>query len=159
MEIEVSVSSDVWLKGPADVEALVQQAATAALAGHDVGLMKRAGEVAVTLADDEALQVLNREHRGFDKPTNVLSFPMWDGDDFALQDTDIFLGDVIIAHGVANREARAGGKELSAHLSHLVVHGVLHLLGYDHEDDDDAEIMETLEIEILERLNISNPYH
>jgi probable rRNA maturation factor len=105
----------------------------------------------VLLSSDEKLKALNREFRGRDKPTNVLSFPTADRQDG-------YRGDIAIAYGVTRREAEAAGKRFADHASHLVVHGVLHLAGYDHEKMRDAKIMEPLEVKILKRLGIGNPY-
>jgi probable rRNA maturation factor len=106
------------------------------------------GGFCILLAGDRRLRALNREFRGKDKPTNVLSFPS--GGDHA--------GDIAIAYGVTKKEARASGKIFADHAVHLVVHGVLHLAGYDHERPKDAKVMEPLEVKILTRLGIADPY-
>jgi probable rRNA maturation factor len=103
----------------------------------------------ILLTTDKKLRALNAGFRGKDKPTNVLSFPSGD---------PAYLGDIAIAYGVAAREAKAEGKPFADHASHLAVHGVLHLLGFDHERPRDAKLMEPLEIEILATLKIPNPY-
>jgi probable rRNA maturation factor len=107
------------------------------------------GAFTLLLADDTRLQALNRAFRAQDKPTNVLSFPA--------RRTD-YLGDVALAYGVARREAREQKKPFADHATHLVVHGVLHLLGYDHETARAAKIMEPLEVAILSELGIGDPY-
>jgi len=113
-------------------------------------------EVAILLTDDEALRTLNRKWRGRDEPTDVLSFPSnRRGRKHA---TSVFLGDIAIAYGITAREAAAEGKLLHHHLTHLAVHGFLHLVGYDHESHDEAEAMESLERKILSRLGIPDPY-
>ncbi len=114
-------------------------------------------ELSVLLCDDEAIARLNAQWRGQHKPTNVLSFPAppLQG---AVRDEKIPLGDIAIAYETLAREAEENGKTLSAHLSHLVVHGFLHLLGYDHHMDDDAERMERLERDILARIGVADPY-
>lgn len=109
------------------------------------------GTITILLADDGTLRRLNRDFRGQDKPTNVLSFP-------AADNPESHLGDIAIAHGVTAREARDTGKSFADHAVHLAVHGVLHLLGYDHENDIDAKVMEQLEIAILAELGIADPY-
>ncbi len=106
------------------------------------------GDITVLLADDARLQALNRDFRGKDKPTNVLSFP----------GRDAYAGDIALAYGVTRAEAEAAGKAFADHASHLVVHGVLHLAGYDHERPRDAGVMEPLEVKILKRLGIADPY-
>jgi probable rRNA maturation factor len=103
----------------------------------------------ILLADDAKLEALNAQFRGKPKPTNVLSFPAG---------SDAYLGDVAIAYGVTAREAQAAGKSIHDHTLHLAVHGVLHLLGYDHESAREARIMEPLEIAILAKLGIADPY-
>ena len=125
--------------------ALVKKAAAAALA-HEAA----EGALTVVLSDDEEVQSLNRDYRAKDKPTNVLSFP--DGEHG-------HLGDIILAYETIAREAVEQGKDFNNHMAHLVVHGVLHLLGYDHElGEGEAEDMEAREIAILHRLGIENPY-
>jgi probable rRNA maturation factor len=109
------------------------------------------GDVVVLLTDDAAVRDLNGRFRDKDKPTNVLSFP-------APESAAPHLGDIVLAYGVCAAEAEAQGKTLSNHLSHLVVHGVLHLLGRDHEDDAEAEEMEAEEREILAQIGVADPY-
>ena len=106
------------------------------------------GGFTILLAGDRKLRALNLDFRGKDKPTNVLSFPGADG----------YAGDIALAYGVTRKEAKAAGKTLANHATHLVVHGVLHLAGHDHERPKQARAMEGLEVKILERLGISDPY-
>ncbi|GAK34755.1 endoribonuclease YbeY [Iodidimonas nitroreducens] len=121
-------------------------------------------ELAVELADDQRVARLNADYRGKSGPTNVLSFPAFEADDLAAAfaatppGMPLMLGDLILADGVMTAEALAQGKDFSDHLSHLVVHGVLHCLGYDHQEDDEASIMEALERRILADLGIADPY-
>jgi probable rRNA maturation factor len=110
--------------------------------------VKLKGDFSILLAGDRRLRGLNLDFRGKDKPTNVLSFSA--GGDYA--------GDIAIAYGVTKKEAKATGKSLADHACHLVVHGVLHLAGYDHERPRDAKRMEPLEVKILKRLGIADPY-
>jgi probable rRNA maturation factor len=105
----------------------------------------------ILLSNDRRLKALNRDFRGKDKPTNVLSFP-------AAANPDKYKGDVALALGVTRREAKAANKRFADHATHLVVHGILHLAGYDHIRARDAEVMEELEIRILKRLGIADPY-
>lgn len=122
-------------------------------------------ELAVRLSSDDAVHALNRDYRGKDKSTNVLSFPTHNADEVALFLTRLgvdspedSLGDLILARGVLEREAEGAGKPLQDHLSHLTVHGVLHLLGHDHMTDETADAMEALETDILASLGIKDPY-
>jgi probable rRNA maturation factor len=149
--VAVVVAAPEWNRRLRAAPRIVRQAARAAL-----GSARRPpGELSVVLADNRLSRRLNRTWRGKDKPTNVLSFPA-SGD--APRGAPRLLGDVVLAGGVVAAEAEAQGKRLSAHVTHLVVHGVLHLLGHDHERERDAERMEALEIRILRRLGVANPY-
>ncbi len=119
-------------------------------------------EISIRLSDDAAVQALNRAYRGKDLPTNVLSFPMYAADEVAglaaSDDPEILLGDIILAHETCAREALARGVALEAHAKHLIVHGTLHLLGYDHIGDEEAEAMEALERVIMAKLGLHDPY-
>jgi len=138
--IDISRQSELW--DVSDVR--ISEVVNAALSGFEV----EETELSVVLADDGFVQNLNRDYRDKDKPTNVLSFP---------QDSPM-LGDVVLAYETVKREAEEQDKAFEDHAAHLLVHGVLHLLGYDHENDEDAEEMEALEVEILNGLGIANPY-
>jgi probable rRNA maturation factor len=153
---EVLVVAECWQNEPA-AEAVIQRAIAAAAEAVDTHVGD--AELAVMLTDDPGIRTLNSNWRGIDKPTNVLSFP-------ALQpegapkpgDAPRMLGDIAIAYETTRREADAEGKPFEHHLSHLAIHGFLHLIGYDHENDADAEEMESLETEILQQLGIPDPY-
>ncbi|MDK9695888.1 MAG: rRNA maturation RNase YbeY [Siculibacillus sp.] len=127
----------------------------AAVAARDELIVPEGAELSLVLTDDARIRVLNRDWRGFDKPTNVLSFPAADAD---AEDPGPLLGDVIVAHETMAREAEEEGRSLDDHVAHLLVHGLLHLFGFDHEDEAEAEEMEALETEILARLGIADPY-
>ena len=143
--IEVEVEDSAWTTALPDAEALLAKAAKAALKG------RAEGDVVALLTDDDAIQALNAQFRAKDTPTNVLSFP-------APATAAPHLGDIVLAYGVCAREAAAQGKPLAHHLMHLTAHGVLHLLGYNHESDTDAEEMEGLERAILANLGVPDPY-
>ena len=153
---EVLVVADCWRDEP-NAEAVIQRAIAAAASSADADVAD--AELAVMLTDDAGIRTLNSNWRGIDKPTNVLSFP-------ALQpegarkpgDAPRMLGDIAIAYETLRREADEEGKPFDHQLSHLAVHGFLHLIGYDHENDADADEMESLETEILEQLWIPDPY-
>ncbi len=148
-----SATASSWRRVGRNVAARVRAAARAALAACPP---VRAGEVTVRLSGDAAVRRLNHDFRGKDKPTNVLSFPMAEGD--GPDGTPAPLGDIVIAYGTVAREAASQGKTIEQHLLHLVVHGVLHLLGYDHERPADARRMESLETRILASFGIADPY-
>ena len=153
---EVIVVADGWHSEP-DAEAIIQRAVATAAETVNAGLGE--AELAVMLTDDSGIRTLNLNWRGIDKPTNVLSFPALPptgagGPD----DAPRMLGDIAIAYETTRREADDEQKPFDHHLSHLAVHGFLHLIGYDHEKDDDAEAMETLERGILAQLGIPDPY-
>jgi len=153
---EVLVVADGWQSEP-DAEAVIRRAiATAAeMADADTG----EAELAVMLTDDAGIRTLNNNWRGIDKPTNVLSFPALPPTGPAgPDDPPRMLGDIAIAFETTRAEADDEQKPFDHHLGHLAVHGFLHLIGYDHEEDDDAEAMEALETEILAQLGIPDPY-
>jgi probable rRNA maturation factor len=161
IEIDVTLETEAWHAALPDAEARTARAAMAALHGACPDLA--AAALGVMLADDATLQALNRTWRGKDKPTNVLSFattPTRPGEvplaEFA--GVPLLLGDIAIAFETVAAEAAGQGKTIAHHLDHLTVHGVLHLLGYDHESEADAAIMEELEVAILGRLGVPDPY-
>lgn len=143
--MDLRIEGEDWQLLP-DLEAICQRALDAGYSGQ-----KSAGSVDILLADDAALEALNTQWRGKAKPTDVLSFPAGDN-------PENFLGDIAIAFGVAARDAEMSGKTLVDHLSHLLIHGLLHLLGHDHIEDDEATLMENLERTALAALGIEDPY-
>jgi len=153
IELDIVTEAGDW-ETLGEAEALARAAVEAAFA-----VAKNAPsepvELSLLLSDDAAVQELNRAWRGKDKPTNVLSFP-------APEQPGLpgprHLGDIVLAYETVVREAAEEGKSLHDHATHLIVHGTLHLLGYDHELEVEAEIMEGLEIEALARLGVANPY-
>ena len=160
LSIAISVEDQSWARLAPDSARLLRRAARDALAEAKADGWKgsRIGhEISFVLTDDKRMRALNRAYRGKDKPTNVLSFAALDGVRPKLG-MPWLLGDVVLTSGVIAREAKAQRKSLQHHLSHLAVHGVLHLLGYDHEQDRDAEAMEALEIAALAGMGIANPY-
>lgn len=163
VRIAISVETAAWLRRVPDARTRCRRLARAALAaaGFDARQMgggAASAELSLVLGDDALLQQLNRDFRGKNKPTNVLSFSALDPAERAMERPVFPLGDVAIAYETSTSEARAQGKTLSAHLSHLVVHGVLHLLGYDHLTKAQANEMETLETAVLARFGHSDPY-
>ena len=142
--IDIVIEEKAWRAAEPRARALARAAAVATLKAE-----KRSdANIAILLAADARLQALNSAFRGKDAPTNVLSFP-GAGD---------HLGDIAVALGVCAREAAEQGKTLAAHLQHLTAHGVLHLLGYDHETDAEAEAMEARERQVLAGLGVADPY-
>jgi probable rRNA maturation factor len=193
VDIALSIEDERWEAVVADVEMLCERSARSALAAANAQdpdwLPEGPVEMSVILADDATVQELNKNYRGKDKPTNVLSFALYaDGggeeggeededegeeveepEEEGLEDGDVeflspeapvpvILGDVILAFETVEREAREQRKAFADHLAHLVTHGVLHLLGYDHIEDSEAEQMERLETQILSGLGIADPY-
>lgn len=142
--IEVEVGDAAWTETLPVAVAVVERAAAAALGAVD-------GDIVVLLTDDAAVREINARFRDRDQPTNVLSFP-------AAESAAPHLGDLMLAFGVCAAEAAAQGKTLADHLAHLTVHGVLHLLGRDHEDEEEAEAMEAEERSLLASLGVADPY-
>ena len=153
---EVLVVADAWQAEP-DAETVIHRAIAAAAEFVDADIGE--AELAVMLTDDAGIRTLNSNWRGIDKPTNVLSFPaLPPSGPSGPDDAPRMLGDIAIAYQTTRQEADEEQKPFDHHLSHLAVHGFLHLIGYDHEQDDDAEDMETLERGILAQLGIPDPY-
>jgi probable rRNA maturation factor len=143
--VDVVTQSELWSAHP-DAEDLVRRAIEKAAAFEN-----KSGEVAVLLTDDATIRGMNATWRGLDKPTNVLSFP-------AGESAAPHLGDIAIACETVERESAAENKTFFDHLAHLSIHGYLHLIGFDHETDREAERMEHLETRILASLGIADPY-
>lgn len=148
-----------------DWETRAAEAASAALALTPFASLADAAplvEIAVRLSDDAEVHTLNRDFRGKDKPTNVLSFPQVQDDLLESlansDDGEILLGDIVLARETCLREAEEKGISIADHATHLIVHGTLHLVGYDHMDDASAAAMEALEVKALASLGIANPY-
>ena len=150
---DVEQDSALW-DALIDAEAIAERAIGLAADMAGIPLLDGA-ELGLLLSDDEHVKSVNQEWRGIDKPTNVLSFPAVEAAKLARAP---ILGDIIIAYETVDREAKAEGKAFADHYAHLVVHGFLHLLGFDHINDGYAETMEALEIKILAGLDIPDPY-
>ena len=154
IHIDIDVDAGDWPPA-SDLEELMRSAVNATLGEVPIALPEN-GEVSVRFSNDAHVQQLNSTWRSIDRPTNVLSFAANDG--VAPQHWSPLLGDIVFAFETIDREARDQAKEFMAHLTHLAVHGFLHLLGYDHQNDNDAQSMEMLEIRILRELHIADPY-
>ena len=152
--VDADVSDD-W-DSRTDWSALADRAARAALAASRfAAILPAEAEVSIKFTSDAEVQSLNAEWRGKDKSTNVLSFPMAEPEDLAAAP---MLGDIVLARGVCEAEAADKRIEVESHAAHLVVHGMLHLQGYDHENSKDARVMEMLEAEIVLKLGYAHPY-
>ncbi|MBW6531080.1 rRNA maturation RNase YbeY [Sphingomonas sp. RRHST34] len=155
---------EAWPDEAWEQRALAATRAAVAHTPHGELLTTRAAvEVSVRLTDDAEVHALNRQYRGKDKPTNVLSFPMVQPDLLATvsqnsDDGELLLGDIVLAHGVCAREAAERGIAVADHFTHLVVHGTLHLLGYDHMTDEEGDAMEEIERAALADLGVADPY-
>jgi probable rRNA maturation factor len=148
LTVDVLVASARWKDDAATVKSIVRRAVNRAAA---VALSTTRTELAIVLTDDSAIRRLNRDWRGIDAATNVLSFA-------AKSEGGEHLGDIVLAYETIAREARSEGKLFAHHVAHLAVHGFLHLVGYDHERDKEAAVMERTERDILRRLAIPDPY-
>lgn len=146
LALDVMIEAAAWTGAIADLEPLARETAEACLFATGIP----AASLCVMFTDDAAVKTLNGRFRGRDKPTNVLSFPSFSDDDG--------LGDIAIAFETVEREAAAQGKTLRDHARHLIAHGVLHLLGYDHEDESEALDMEDLERRVLAHFGVADPY-
>ena len=163
MMLDIAIDADPEWDSSTDWSRLVRSAAEAAVAESafpQLAQAERAVELSVRLTGDEEVRALNVQWRGKDKPTNVLSFPLAEADELeqAGEGPELMLGDIVLARGVCEREAAEKAIAFETHASHLLVHGTLHLLGYDHHGDDEAEDMESREVRALARLGIADPY-
>jgi len=156
---DVTLMAGDWAARLPDAESIAERAAVAALSAVPEATRPTAPvELSLVLADDATVQVLNRDYRGKDRPTNVLSFPAADEGTPAIPGEPVALGDVVLALETVLAEAAAHGKPPADHLAHLTVHGVLHLLGHDHQTEVEAAEMEALEVRVLAGLGIPDPY-
>ena len=146
-DMDIAVQFADWTEVLSDIEAIAKRAVAQILTGLETPQL---GELSIALVSDADIQVLNRDYRRKDKPTNVLSFP----DDGPAP----LLGDIVLALETITREAKEKSISLEHHVTHLIIHGFLHLQGYDHQTDETAAEMEALEIAALATLNIDNPY-
>ena len=164
MMLEINIESDEEWDSSTDWSLLVRRAAESAVAESafpQLAAGSRSVELFVRLTSDEEVRALNSEWRGKDKPTNVLSFPLADAAELEsadVQGPELMLGDIVLARGVCEREAAEKSVPVESHATHLIVHGTLHLLGYDHAQEDEAADMEGREIRALARLGIADPY-
>ena len=164
MTLDIDIDADPEWDSSSGWDSLVRTAAEAAIAESafpQLARSQRPVELSVRLAGNDEVQALNAQWRGKDKPTNVLSFPQVEAAQLGAISEDgpeVMLGDLVLAHGVCASEATDRGIPLADHAAHLVVHGTLHLLGYDHQDDGSAEEMESREVRALARIGIADPY-
>ena len=164
MMLDIAIDADEEWDSSTGWDALVRRAAEAAIAESafpQLATIERPVELSVRLTSDSEVQSLNGQWRGNDRPTNVLSFPMAEPDELQhtkLAGPELLLGDIVLARGVCVGEAADKGIAVEDHASHLIVHGTLHLLGYDHHDDTEAADMEAREVRALRRIGIADPY-
>jgi probable rRNA maturation factor len=164
MSLEIALDVDEEWDSSRSWEPLVRKAVEADIAQSDfpqLASARRLVEVSIRLTGDAEVRSLNAKWRGKDHTTNVLSFPLAEIDQFTTENVvgaELLLGDIVLARGVCEREASEKGLSLEQHASHLIVHGTLHLLGYDHQSDTDGADMEAREVSALETLGIANPY-
>ncbi|MCB1650967.1 MAG: rRNA maturation RNase YbeY [Alphaproteobacteria bacterium] len=153
IETDITIACSKWSKKTED---LAKKTLETALKELNTGIQHI--EISLLLTDDAHVQALNRDYRGKDKPTNVLSFPQFTPEELQNEKDFVPLGDIIIAYETIEREAKEQGKSLEDHTTHMLIHSLLHLLGHDHIEDKDAQKMEALEISILQKIGIKNPY-
>lgn len=164
----ISVEDPSWQNHALDLEQIIAHAAEIVLPLADVPALfkQRLADINIILTDNDAVQTLNADYREKDKPTNILTFPQidcCDQDDLDMQanmpaEMPLIFGDLYLAYDVVKSECAEQEKTFEAHLSHLIIHGILHLLGYDHIETDEAEEMEAIEIKAMVKLGFENPY-
>ena len=162
--LEIALEADEEWDSSRAWDELARNAAEAAVAESafpQIAQSRRDIEISIRLTGDAEVRALNAKWRGKDKPTNVLSFPMVDGGELRcinIAGPELLLGDIILARGVCETEAADKGLSIEQHATHLIVHGTLHLLGYDHQEEDEAADMEAREVRALRRLGLPDPY-
>jgi probable rRNA maturation factor len=154
MNLEISIDYDKW--DEINVNSIVEN--TVATVLSEIGIKKNNIEICFLFTNDEEIKVLNNTYRGINKATNVLSFPMSKIDDDGNCENPIILGSIAFAYQTIKRESKEQNKLLEKHMRHLIVHSVLHLLGYDHVQQTETATMEALEVKILKKLNVADPY-
>ena len=163
--LEAALSGEATWPGRTDWADLTERAIRAAFAQtpyNELTMLDVCVEISVRFTDDAEVQALNREYRHKDKPTNVLSFPMVQPDLLETlsnsDDGEVLLGDIVLARETCTREAKEKNIPFADHAAHLIVHGTLHLLGYDHMEEHEAEEMEEMEVQALASIGITDPY-
>ena len=160
INVEINCDSQLWNGFVESAESIINDSAKRVF--DKVGFAGNIDyvEISILLTDNESMRILNNDYRGKDKPTNVLSFPaeLLTSGSYAEIPNEVILGDLAFAHEVIDNESKEQEKSFKSHFVHLAVHGILHLLGYDHIEDDEAEKMESIEIEVLSQLGVPNPY-
>lgn len=160
-DLDIAFEDAAWAAKLPASEELIRKSVLAALKNSATDTQGRPAELSIVLTNNDQVQDLNRDYRDIDKPTNVLSFPALECEfpgKLLIEPGPLHLGDIVLAYGVVLSEAEDQGTSFEDHLTHLIVHGVLHLIGFDHVDEAMAQDMEALEIAILKDFGIANPY-
>lgn len=158
--VEINCDSEHWNGFIKNAESVISDAAFKIFSELGLCDVLKTAEISILLTDNESIRILNNDYRHKDKPTNVLSFPadILSPGSYEGIEKELMLGDLAFAYEIIDDEAKEQKVIFQDHFTHLAVHGILHLLGYDHIEDDAAEIMEGIEIKILEEMGVSNPY-
>lgn len=163
LNLDINITSKKWNDHNIDLNEFILKFASEALAVSNIFKIAESAELSILLTTDQKIRKLNNEYRGKDKPTNVLSFPLQQIKpgkflkSHALEGV-VYLGDIIFSYATIKKEALSEGKDFLEHFAHLIIHGTLHLIGFDHECDKDASQMEALEIKLLKKFDIASPY-
>jgi probable rRNA maturation factor len=158
VEVVISIQCSRWKPVEKNVTSWINNAVQSTVIKANFQKKLKGAALSVLLTNNKKMKGLNKNYRGKDKPTNVLSFPMEMPSKNTIKKEPWMLGDIVLAYETIAREAREQEKTLQGHVQHLTVHGLLHLLGHDHENNEEAEVMEALEIKILKTLGVDNPY-